>query len=158
MKMLRSTEKQPPLYLYHGSAFKQSELKPGYEHSKELVKWDRYESNDYLYATSDRDQAILLGISSAWEKKWDLKRVHIDHDRATVEAEFYEDKPAFKELRAVECWVYTLQYDQNVWMRNRNPYNDIDTEYKTKRTIKRIIDINKIDTQKILERFDVKIL
>ncbi len=157
MKLMQAIARKEhsPTHLYHGSGFKQSELKPGYEHTQKLVSWDRYESNAYLYATTEKTQAILLGISSTWEKKWDLKRTHIDHEKSVIELEFYKENPGLDRLHDVDCWVYTLDYEPNIWVKNRNPYNGIDTEYKTKSTIDKIIRVEQIDVKKALDMFTV---
>lgn len=146
-----------PTYLYHGSGFKQTELKPGYEHTKKLVTWDRYESNAFLYATTDKQEAITLGISSKWEKEWKLKSTHIDNDKKTIDLVFEDKPPSPEDLIKVDCWLYIILYNPEQWIKNRNPYNGIDTEYKTKETIKDILDVQKIDVEEVLKSYQVNI-
>lgn len=146
-----------PTYLYHGSGFEQTELKPGYEHTKKLVNWDRYESNAYLYATSEEITAQLLGISSKWEKTWDLKKTSIDHKAKTIDLVFYKNPPTLQQLQQIDCWVYVIMYKPHEWVKNRNPHNNIDTEYKTKQTIRDILEVKKIDVAQALDGYAVSI-
>lgn len=142
--------------LYHGSGFLQTELKPGFQHSGKLVNWDRYESNDYLYVSSDKNSAILLGIVSALEKKFDLVNSKIDHAGRTLRLIFNGEMPSFDKLYDVDVWVYTLAYsDDDEWVHNKNPYNGIETEYKTKNTVKNIVTVEKVNVQKVLNGFAV---
>lgn len=142
--------------LYHGSGYKQTELKPGFQHSKELVKWDKYESNDYLYVSSHKNSAILLGIVSAWEKKFPIASTKIDEQSRQIRLEFYDKVPSTDELNRVDAWLYTIARndEEDGWVHNHNPFNNIKTEYKTKSTIKKnIIDIEKINIGSVLKGF-----
>lgn len=146
--------------LYHGSGYKQTELKPGFKHSGELVNWDKYESNDYLYVSSHRNTAILLGIASALEKKFDLEHTNIDEAKRVVRLKFRDKPPSSDALYDIDVWVYTIGYnDADEWVHNRNPFNNIKTEYKTKNTITsdRIIEIAKVDVAKVLNGFAIHI-
>lgn len=157
MKFLQQIASASPMYLYHGSGFKQTELKPGYQYTKKLVTWDGYESNAFLYATTDKQEAMLLGISSKWEKEWTLKTTNINHDNKTIDLCFEGKAPSIKELYSIDCWLYTILYEPHDWIKNRNPYNGIDTEYKTKQTIRDISDVQKIDVEQVLKSYQVNI-
>jgi len=142
--------------LYHGSGFKQTELKPGFAHTGELVNWDRYESNDYLYASSHKNSAILLGIVSAWEKKFPISRTKIDEPGRQIRLEFEDKVPSPDDLNRVDAWLYTIARDDAAdgWVHNHNPFNNIKTEYKTKSTIKKnILSIEKINIESTLKGF-----
>lgn len=149
--------KELPTTLYHGSAYKQTELKPGYQHSKKIVNWDKYESNIYLYATSDMKAAELLGISSAWEKKFDLKSTHIDSEAKTIRLSFNGVPVSKEELLSVTGYIYAIKYVPGIWIRNHNPFNNIDNEYKTQKTVTDIISVDEINVPEILKDFTISI-
>lgn len=146
-----------PDQLYHGSAYKQTELKPGYQHSKKIVNWDKYESNIYLYATSDLKAAELLGISSAWEKKYDLASTHFDAVGKSINLVFNGEPPSIEELKGIVGYLYTIKYVPGVWIRNHNPYNNIDNEYKTQKTVTDIISVDEINVQEVLKDFAITV-
>jgi len=125
--------------LYHASAFKQDELKPGFQHSGNKVMWDQTESNIWLYATTLRDEAISMGFASAVEKKYDViryktdgKKIHFGHAQG---ADLSIDK-----VLDVTVYLYTIQYDKkDGWEKVNNKFNGMDQEYKTTRMIKKNI-------------------
>lgn len=146
-----------PGLLYHGSGFKQDELKPGFSHSGNVVAWDKYENNTYLYATSDKESAKLLGFSSALEKKFKLYHTTIDEDKRTIELVFDDCPPSKEEILNIDVYLYSLKYDPTVWIKNNNPFNKICSEYKTKATIKDIIEREHLDIPEVLKDFTINI-
>lgn len=144
-----------PDKLYHGSGYEQNELKPGFSHSKKLTVWDEYENNAYLYATVDRDSAITLGISSAWEKKFKLLSTSISVDRKTIDLGFEGKVPDRSDLDNVDVFVYTLNLDHSAWRKNNNPNNNIKTEYKTTETIRDILDRERVDVTQVLKGYHI---
>lgn len=149
-----------PQKLYHGSAYEQEELMPGFKHSKVPVYWDKYESNTYLYTTTHRDSAILLGFSSAVEKHYDLSYTHLDEQSRRIVLEFSGNTPpTLKELLQIDVFLYTISVREGVWLKCNNPFNNIDSEWKTKSTIPAgdIISREKIDLPKILENYQITI-
>lgn len=125
-----------PRYLYHGSAYRQDELKPGFQHTKELVKWDNSEDNTWLYASDDKDAAIMLGISSAIEKKFKLDRYQCDEKAKKMTIDVSEPL-TLADIHKLHVVIYSIKADVNDgWMANHNPANGINGEYKTQRTIK----------------------
>lgn len=149
------------LNLYHGSMYKQEELMPGFKRSGELSNWDRYESNMFLYVSSHKNSAVLLGIASAMEKKHDLASVKIDHANRTIIARFRKNAPDRTTILDLEVYLYTLAYRaEDGWVKNKNPFNNIETEYKTKNTIKEaIISRETVDVPRVLKDFhlDLKV-
>lgn len=133
-----------PDYLYHGSAFKQGELIPGFQRSGELVRWDGCETNEWLYAADDRDAAIMLGISSAIEKKYKLDRYHFSGRTITIEA---SEPVTLKDIHSLQVFLYTIKADvKDGWMANYNTTNGITGEFKTQGEVrKNILRVTPVD-------------
>jgi hypothetical protein len=148
-----------PHYLYHGSMYKQEELMPGFLRSGKLVEWDGTESNEWLYSSSDRHEAIMLGISSAIEKKWRLDRYHYDQKtkRITIET---PDSFTLNDVLRLPVFLYTIKAEaEDGWFPNLNQQNGIQNEYKTQHTIEEyILKCEPIDIYKTLAsmRVDIK--
>lgn len=125
---------EKPTTLYHGSMYKQTELMPGYKRSGKLQTWDGIESNLNLYVSSDKREAELLGIGSAIEKTFDSNRFVEYNGNIWV---YTRDPISIDELLNMEVYVYTIPFrDTDEWIKNTNPYNNIDTEWITRKTIK----------------------
>lgn len=133
--------------LYHGSSYLQAELMPGFKRSGVFVQWDRIENNHFLYASTQRDSAIGLGLSSAFEKmagvnryEFDGKNMIIDTDTADVTLE---------AVYGLAVYLYTLPHrDGDGWEKNFNPFNNILTEYKTVQTVELDTPAEQIDLKK----------
>lgn len=125
--------------LYHGSKFQQEELKPGLQHSGELTEWDKTESNAYLYATNDREEAIRQGIASTLEKEFDIARFEITATHFDVlYAAGAKRRPTADKVEALTIYLYTIAHTSNDgWFEVNNPHNGLmGKEYKTVRTMK----------------------
>lgn len=124
---------ETPNTLYHGSLYKQTELMPGFKRSGELTVWDGVETNQNLYATTDKQSAILLGIGSGVEKTFGSNRfIELDGNIWI----FTDTEISFNKFLEMELYVYTIPFRaQDGWVHNNNPYNNIDTEWKTTKTI-----------------------
>lgn len=127
--------KQLPAVLYHASSYAQSELMPGYKRSHELVKWDQTENNQWLYATTDRQAAIDLGVASAFEKKYGLDVFHSDGAGITLHTQHQQVVAA--DVLRLEVYLYTIRpiRPEDGWVKNDNPHNHLLTEWKTQETI-----------------------
>ena len=147
-------DKTAPKVLYHGSAFKQDELMPGFRHSGKLVTWDKYESNAFLYATTEKEQAKLLGIMSGIEKKYSLKHTRFDVNQKTIDLTFDGRHPHVDDIMASPVYLYTIPLNEQ-WKRVNNPVNGIDTEYKTSATIKELLDVQTLDVPSILADYSI---
>lgn len=156
MKLGQQSFSQQPDKLYHGSGFEQNELKPGFMHTGKVTSWDNYENNTYLYATIDRTSAITLGFSSAVEKKYDLNHTHIDNKAKTITLKFEGRVPNISELEKLKVYLYTLPLTP-VWAKNNNPFNNIDTEYKTKEVITDILERIRVDIPELLKEYQVNL-
>jgi hypothetical protein len=131
-----ATPDRLPAFLYHGSMYQQSELMPGFKRSGTLVKWDGCEDNTWLYSTSDREEAILLGISSAIEKNAGLKRYAHTAGSQVINLEFYENPMSMEQIYRLPIYLYTVAGDKHDgWMPNYNASNGMVSEYKTQQTV-----------------------
>jgi len=137
-----------PTALYHGSLYKQTELMPGFKRSGELTVWDGVESNIFLYATSNKQEACLLGIGSAAEKTFNSERfIELEGDIWV----FTSSPISIDEFLKMEIYCYTLPFrDNDGWKKNNNPYNNIDTEWKTKNTI-RDVQVEQVDIRTVMK-------
>lgn len=137
-----------PKVLYHGSLYQQSELKPGIKHSGELTVWDGVETNQNLYATTDARVAALLGIGSATEKTFESDRFVENEGDIWIFTKSPIDIDKFLEM---VIYRYTIPFrPQDGWTKNSNPYNNIDTEWITQKTI-RGVKCEQLDIREILK-------
>jgi hypothetical protein len=122
-----------PQVLYHGSLYKQNELMPGFKRSGELTVWDGVETNQSLYATTDKTSAALLGLGSATEKEFETNRFTVAEKDIFV---FANQQIDIGDILGLVIYRYTIPFrPQDGWVKNDNPYNNIDTEWKTPKTI-----------------------
>lgn len=138
--------------LYHGSAYKHTELKPGFEHSGVEVNWDKTESNRFLYAQASKIETQLLGLASAIEKKYVLTRYNYRAKNITIEIEEGERLPTISDIHSLAVWLYEIdKREEDGWIKSDNPYNQINNEWKTTNTIKEaILSVDKINIQELL--------
>lgn len=141
-----------PKVLYHGSLYKQNELMPGFKHSGELTVWDGVETNQSLYATTDPKAAALLGIGSATEKTFESDRFITTEDGIFIFTKVPLDIEKFLEM---VIYRYTIPFrPTDGWVKNDNKYNNIDTEWKTVKTI-RGISVKQLNIRAILKGMKV---
>lgn len=120
------------MFIYHGSAYDQKELQPGFNHTKQLIQWDDVESNQYLYGTTDESQAIILGFAALLDRKYGLAEFHQRGKKITV---VLADKTVQSLLgENFIVYLYSCNKD-NHWIKNNNPKNNLTTEYRTQETI-----------------------
>lgn len=146
-----------PTHLYHGSAYLHHELMPGYARSGKLVKWDETESNEWLYATTNMRSAQLLGLASAVEKHYLLNHFKIHDEGITFVVE--GNALTYANLKGLGVFLYTLvPRQQDGWVKNNNEHNNLDTEWKTKATIRDgIKSAQRLDLGKWLDEIHVEI-
>lgn len=138
-----------PTTLYHCSAYSNKELlRPGIKHTGKIVEWDNGESNEYLYATTDKEEALSLGFATAIEHKYKLDRYTTKGNQITIAS---SDNILFKELSKLEFYLYSIQVKpEDGWIKNNNPNNQITTEWKTDQDISSF-DAEKVDVHKWLK-------
>lgn len=141
-----------PGILYHGSGFKHSELKPGIQHSGVKVEWDKTESNEYLYADTNKENAISMAFASAIEKKYELDRYQTKKDSIKIKLANGSKVPTKETLANLKVYLYTIALkEDDQWVKVDNKVNDCYTEYKTKAVIKsHILNVQEIDLEKWL--------
>ncbi len=126
-----------PEILYHCSAFLTEPLMPGIYHTGVRVRWDRTESNEWLYATSDREAAILMGLASAIEHKYLLDRFHTEGDDIVITTPSAQlNESALHRLRIHLYLIHPKASDG--WVHNHNRVNQMTTEYKTKSVLHQV--------------------
>lgn len=143
-----------PTVLYHGSLYKQNELKPGFKHTGELVVWDGIETNQSLYATTDSTSAALLGLGSAVEKEFESNRFTVTEKDIFI---FVNNQLDIDDLLNLVIYRYIIPYrSQDGWVHNKNPRNNIDTEWKTTQTINGV-KVTQPDLNEVLKDYRVVI-
>lgn len=149
-----------PTSLFHGSGYWAKELKPGFERSGELVRWDETEDNTFLYATTDREKAIVLGFASALEKKYGLDRFQHMGDKLILDVprQPHGYTVGLEQLYHLELWLYELTpHTRDGWQLNKNEHNGMrNTEYKTKNTIRNIRSTTPVDVRQWLSNYKVE--
>lgn len=146
-----------PAVLWHGSTFANEILKPGFLWTKKLVEWDNGESNHYLYATTEQEMAIALGLSSAIKKRFLLDRFQIDEKTKTLAISSLS-KITHYDLERLQVWLYELHpQNSEQWVYNHNQTNKFDTEYKTHRIVS-FVRREQIDLKIWLGQWDVDII
>jgi hypothetical protein len=140
-----------PAVLYHGSAFLHKELKPGFERTRRVRRWDELENNHFLYASTDKEATIEQGFASSIEKKYGLDRF-TSTDKKELRIDSPYPKLTMQKLSELKVYVYTIipQPDQH-WVKNNNPFNNILTEWKTERNIKEALTVEEINTAEWLK-------
>lgn len=122
-----------PDRLYHASGYQTLDLRPGYEHTGVEVKWDNGESNRYLYATTDRESAVDLGIASALEKKFKLDRFQTHGNQIAITT---PDAITMSDLEGLNVFIYEIEpKSAHGWVKNNNTSNGMATEWKTGSTV-----------------------
>ncbi|ARV77033.1 hypothetical protein PHABIO_402 [Pseudomonas phage Phabio] len=139
---------ETPTTLYHGSMYKQTELMPGYQRSGKLQTWDGVESNLHLYASSSKEEAELLGVGSAAEKTFETNR-YIEFEGNIW---LFTDTPIdINDVLGMTVYIYTIPFkESDGWEKNNNPYNNIDTEWKTRKTVKGV-SVKSIDIRALMQ-------
>jgi hypothetical protein len=127
------------IILYHGSGFDQTELMPGFMRSGKIVKWDEVESNEWLYTTTDKQEAISQAFASMLEKTYETTGYHTKGNEITVTLAG-DSKPSTQELTKLQIFLYSIRLEEeDKWVKNNNEHNQIKTEWKTQSIIDRHI-------------------
>lgn len=131
-------------YIYHGSGFESKQLKPTFHHTGELVVWDVVESNKYLYATSKRESAIDMAVASTLERNFQMYCFKVNDRKVEIFIELGKKLPTLRDIEEFDIWLYTIPLDGK-WIKNNNPHNGMDTEYKTPEIISGFTIIEKVN-------------
>ena len=140
---MKSQSIKPPKFLYHGSKFDNEgkPLYPGFHFTGEVVVWDGgLETNEFLYATTVASEAILLGLGSLIEKDYGADRYECGPGMVVVHNA--DPKLTEKVLKGLTVYMYTIVPKQNGgWVKVNNPFNNIDTEWKTNRPVEDYVKV-----------------
>ena len=130
--------------LYHGSKYSHAELMPGYKRVGKKITWDHTESNEFMYATTSKDDAIGMGLASTVEQSYLIDR--FQHHDNVIRITISEGEPPTVEwLLKLQIYVYTIKFDsRDGWEKVNNQYNNMDGEYRTKRAIKSNVEQSNI--------------
>jgi hypothetical protein len=143
-----------PMFLYHSSGFLTDTLRPGVFYTGEIVRWDKVESNEYLYATPFMDKCINLGIASAVEKKYLLNEFHTSENEMVLE--FVLDKESllmnYRQLILLPVYLYKIQPTAaDNWEPVVNESTDPGSEWKTKNAITKFIKKERVKVKQWLD-------
>jgi hypothetical protein len=121
--------------LYHGSGYNQKELMPGFKRTGKIVRWDETESNEWLYATTDKQEAIGQAFASMMEKTHGITRYKAHGN--VIELTVPENRiPPRGDIERLELFLYTIVIKpKDEWVKNDNAHNKLLTEWKTQSTI-----------------------
>ena len=134
--------------IYHGSCYLKDKLMPGFERASVLMRWDQFESNKFLYATIDREQAIAQAFVDAVDKRYPLSQIVIGSDEIALKFSDYK-LPSKLELSALDVYVYHIPFDredlENPWIQNLTE-NGSNHEHKTEQII-RDFEVEKVNLE-----------
>lgn len=136
--------------LYHGSAYLTKKVHPGYYHTKKKITWDEFENNTFLYSTTNKTQAVILGFFSGMEKKYGSVSSHQKENDLKI----FFDK-VIPEVKSFNVYLYYFE-SSDIWISNKNPNNNLSTEFKTKQSVLPLITI-KLDILPWLEENGFKV-
>ena len=155
MRRALEARTQTPETLYHSSGFKANDLRPGIAYTGKKVEWDHGESNEWLYATTDRSAAIDLGIASALEKKFRLDRYQTDAYEIVITS---PDRIHLDDLKELKVYLYTIDFSgADGWVKNDNAHNHLDTEWKTKKTVS-YSEVEQVDVEEWMRGKKINII
>lgn len=131
--------------LYHGSGYSVDKLMPGILYGENLVVWDETESNEWLYASSNKEEAILQGLASVLEKTHGLMQLSYEGNSIRL---FFENTISTSDvIDSLTVYLYTVS--SLGWSKVNNIVNGSSTEYKTNQSVD-ITSRVKVDLQEFL--------
>jgi len=158
--------KQIPKILFHGSTFLSKTLMNSYDITGELRKWDETESNRFLYATTDKDEAVRQAIYSSLERIHGATRFKTEADESgvlfvTVTGPLTQSQ---LEQAVAQTSVYLYQITTNKfhdWKLVNNLVNSLQDEWKTRQhipnmdfTVKKIHGRDLLDSTRFIAACD----
>lgn len=145
--------------LYHASSYLQEELKPGIAYTGEKVEWDETESNEWLYATSNKEAAIAQGLASAIEHHWLLHRFQSSGNHLAFTFDAGTPVPTRRDLERLKVYLYVIHaHVADGWVKNSNTHNKLRSEYRTQNTVRdRIASASLVDMKQWLQGKDVSL-
>ena len=121
--------------LYHGSMWKRNDkrLFPGFYMSGELKKWDGTESNKFLYACTDKDEAIRQAVYAMLEGKFRVTGIQNEGKKIVVTA---NDVVLPKDVLNETVYLYHIPVlGRDEWVKVNNAQNGLSNEWKTPNSV-----------------------
>lgn len=140
--------------LYHGSCWKRNDgiLFPGYFHSGELKKWDETESNKFLYADEDKNEAIRQSIYALVERDFKVVKIHGSEGKIIIEA---HDVILPKDILSKTVYLYMVpMLEKDEWTPVKNKVNGMLREWKTPCAVK-YTDMHHIRVSQFLRGYEI---
>jgi hypothetical protein len=127
------------MILYHGSLYETQLLRPSFEITGELIKWDYTESNRYLYSSTDRETARIQVVFQFLEKSLDITRVRSTESDIYVECTNSDEE--FNRIRKIIRKEFGFIYEitcrkSDGWIEVNNQNNGLTGEYKTTSSVR----------------------
>lgn len=124
----------PPL-LFHGSRYLTNVLKPGIEYTGKEVRWDKTESNRWLYATTNQSDAISFAVMSILEHLGFGGGYHFHDNVLTIEEK--EPKDGYLSLfKEQPTYLYTITDPKaHGFFKVGNEFNGYTEEWKTTKNV-----------------------
>jgi hypothetical protein len=146
--------------LYHGSMYLNEDgmLMSGFLRSGKLVKWDKTETNEWLYVIDNTEAVEGLGVASAIEKVFATKRYTEKGNDIRIEC--YNDGKIFTidDISKLDVYIYEIEHNvHDGWEYVNNEHNGINDEMKTKKKIT-FDNFYKLDVTKWLKDKNVSII
>lgn len=124
-----------PATLFHGSPWKTDDLKPGFLRTGKLKEYDQTESNRYLYATDQIDEAVFQGFCSLLERHYDIASFHSEGKLIEIRMDSFV-LPTIAAVSWLELWCYHIvTLEEDGWERVNSEQNPGYPEYRTQSTI-----------------------
>lgn len=140
--------------LYHGSCWKRNDgiLMPGFFHSGELKKWDKTESNKFLYADENKDESIRQAIYALIERDFKVVKIHGSEGKIIIEA---HDVILPKDILGQTVYLYMVpKLSKDDWAKVGNEVNGMTTEWKTPCAVK-YSDMHHIKVSQFLRGYEI---
>lgn len=126
-----------PNTLYHGSFRDNPVLQPGFNWTKQIVRWDKTESNEYLYTAKDESIAIMSAMAALVESHTDIGHFYYGDNRFEIFTNQYKEQDVRSILSRYPVFLYTIHNAQKHQFKPVNNENNLlEDEYKTKSIIK----------------------
>lgn len=144
-----------PSRLYHGSQHAAEKgLKSSTSHGEKHTEWDNGLGNDFVYACTDRDTAVLMGWASYLESKFGMKSFHSDDKEMTIRL-VGVPKTALPDLYC-DVYLHTVVPSVAHGWEKVDGKNGLENEWRTKRAIpRRDYQIEKVDLRSVVPRYKV---
>lgn len=111
--------------IYHGSSYHHDTLYPGVYYTGEIRYWDVDQSNEYLYATDDREGAIQMAFASLLERHYPVDRFKVAGKQ--IQVYLASGKlPTLQQVSKRPLYLYTLLHQKLLWekVKSKQSFNE----------------------------------